>query len=426
MFRQWLGFLLLVWVLSAPLCTGSEVQDAIQQFVQRQDANIRQVQLLHRSSVAPDLDLVVTLGYPKELPIQSSNKGWWSDRSKLGIFLQRSSSPTDISLIALELGKLHEDCSTGVERVTRSEVVLICAAEKSSLVYRKFVYSIAQKKMVKQMAYQPFAIRDAYDNQGRLIFRATNGKRSVFVEYQASAKPPFQLLSEQSIQSMIPVVPSPEVYSVPDLKPVHFGKEKEFSLVRDDPHEYAVWISTSSVVEGQGGTAKKYSFPRTTNEMSIERIGPRQVVNDTLWFAKSFSAGEGFAGMGGFGYFDLNTRQYQIFSPEWIQQRSATALLVEPDSIWLGLAHEGEWGSSGFGVVRYDRATEKIDQLKLGESEIVWNIRRAGKQLIITTEIGMALYDGNQLRRFFIDETTDGRLRIVEALPGFVSRSQSN
>ena len=70
-------------------------------------------------------------------------------------------------------------------------------------------------------------------------------------------------------------------------------------------------------------------------------------------------------GTGGFGYFDINDRKYRIFSPPEVAKWSATSMLVEPDAVWVGLAHRGEWGTSYGGLLRYDRSTKESELLKL-------------------------------------------------------------
>jgi hypothetical protein len=41
-----------------------------------------------------------------------------------------------------------------------------------------------------------------------------------------------------------------------------------------------------------------------------------------------------------------------------------------------------------------------------------------GEHLLIATEFGPAVLDGGRVRRFFVDETSDGRLYVEEATAG--------
>jgi hypothetical protein len=95
---------------------------------------------------------------------------------------------------------------------------------------------------------------------------------------------------------------------------------------------------------------------------------------------------------------------------------SVTAMLVEPEAVWLALAHRGEWGDSAGGLLRFDRTTEKVTKLPL--SNIVSGIIRTDGNLLLATDFGAVIVDGSNVRRFFVDQTTDGRLRVSEAVLG--------
>ena len=154
-------------------------------------------------------------------------------------------------------------------------------------------------------------------------------------------------------------------------------------------------------------------YRREGTEMN-ERIGPWQIVDGTLWFAKTFYDGEGMTGVGGFGYFDVQERRYRLFSPAAIRDWSVSAMLVEPDAVWLGLVHNGEYGSTGGGVLRFDRHTQQVTHYEL--REIVHQFARIQGRLLMATDFGAAVLDGTSLGRFFVDQTSDGRLRVAEAL----------
>lgn len=65
-----------------------------------------------------------------------------------------------------------------------------------------------------------------------------------------------------------------------------------------------------------------------------ESIGPWQIADHTLWFAKKFYSGEDWTGFGRFGYFDTELRRYRMWSPK--EASSATAMLVEPEAVLAG------------------------------------------------------------------------------------------
>ncbi|MBL8232332.1 MAG: hypothetical protein JNL98_27800 [Bryobacterales bacterium] len=80
----------------------------------------------------------------------------------------------------------------------------------------------------------------------------------------------------------------------------------------------------------------------------------------------------------------------------------------------MGLASHSEWRTFGTGLVGFDRTSEQIRHLSL--REVVGGIARAGSALVMGTEAGIAILENGRLRRFLVDQTTDGRLRVAEAL----------
>jgi hypothetical protein len=151
-----------------------------------------------------------------------------------------------------------------------------------------------------------------------------------------------------------------------------------------------------------------------------EKIGPWQVEGDRLWFGKTFYDGEGNTGVGGFGYFDSSEKKYKIYSPREIAGWSVAAILVEPDTIWLGLIGNGEYRDCAGGLMAFDRKTQQIERFDL--PDVVASIARAGEHLVIATAFGPAVLDNGRLGRFFVDKTSDGRLYVAEAAASFASR----
>lgn len=73
-----------------------------------------------------------------------------------------------------------------------------------------------------------------------------------------------------------------------------------------------------------------------------EVIGPHQVEDGRLWFGNAYYDGEGDKGVGAFGWFDTATRAYTIFRPPEVARNEASAILVEANTVWLGLDRFGE------------------------------------------------------------------------------------
>ncbi len=137
-----------------------------------------------------------------------------------------------------------------------------------------------------------------------------------------------------------------------------------------------------------------------------EVIGPHQVEGDRLWFGNNYYDGEGERGVGAFGYFDTAMRQYHLFSPPEVAAYEVSALLVEPDVVWIALDHAGE-DISTFpgGLVRWTRTTHQVRRYPI--EFVVSKISRDGESLKLTTNGGYALLTNDVVHRFRVDGITD-------------------
>ena len=117
--------------------------------------------------------------------------------------------------------------------------------------------------------------------------------------------------------------------------------------------------------------------------------------------------------MGGFGYFDTSDRQYHLFVPPELVNYSVSAIRVEPDAVWLGIFQSGEYGGLPAGVLRYDRKTQAVHKYELPDP--VYGLTLSGNRTLMSTSSGIAVIDGDEITRYLVDRTTDGRLRVVEA-----------
>jgi hypothetical protein len=308
----------------------------------------------------------------------------------------------------------------------------------------KFFYDLRAKALVKRITYDPFSMERIFDSGGTAVLAGFGGCRTVAMEYDAGLDPPFRLLGERQAARWTTRLPLAKgtagigadqqcamYLQPPPSKPVSFGPGGRFSLVPDgESHETDNRLIV--VYRGPGSTSR-FPLPESTyEEFSAarparvsngyrrdgtemdERIGPWQIADGMLWFAKKFYDGEGMTGVGGFGYFDIEKRRYRLYSPAAIRDWSTTAMLVEPDTVWLGLVRNGEYGSTGGGVLRFDRHTQQVTHYEL--REIVHQFSRIEGRLLMATDFGAAVLDGTSLRRFFVDQTSDGRLLVVEAL----------
>ena len=135
-----------------------------------------------------------------------------------------------------------------------------------------------------------------------------------------------------------------------------------------------------------------------------EVIGPHQIEGGRIWFGNGYYDGEGMRGVGAFGYFDTTTREYTLFSPPEVARYEISAVLVEPERVWIALDRFGEDISrSPGGFVRWNRITHEIQKYPL--EFVVDSIRIDGDSLRLETRDGYALFRNGEFRRFL----TNGR-----------------
>ncbi len=201
------------------------------------------------------------------------------------------------------------------------------------------------------------------------------------------------------------------------LYAVTFGPGNRFHL---EHSKDSFGMRSHGIVETSGdGRTKFYPLPQSTAEEYIrlrpedsrmnpttpdnyerqEVIGPYQIEDGRIWFGNSYYDGEGLRGVGAFGYFDTATRRYTLFSPPAVARYEISAILVEPDRVWIALDQFVEDISTvPGGLVRWDRATHQthIYPLEFG----IDSIHVEGDSLRLKTRLGYALFRDGNVRRF--------------------------
>jgi hypothetical protein len=137
-----------------------------------------------------------------------------------------------------------------------------------------------------------------------------------------------------------------------------------------------------------------------------ERMGPSQLVGEQLWFGKQFYDGEGITGVGGFGYFDRVTKDFTLFHPGEVVDWSTSAILVEADTVWLGLVHFTEGAGGSGGLVQYNQATQQATRYPL--DDFVLNLTRVSDSLYIGTSNGLYRFTAGQFSGFRFEPDADG------------------
>ncbi|MBK7929652.1 MAG: hypothetical protein IPJ98_19875 [Bryobacterales bacterium] len=276
------------------------------------------------------------------------------------------------------------ECMLRLERLSSHDAVLACVGEKMEIHPQwKFVFDPRAKALVRHFTYMPYG----FTGKG---LEATNGVRTVKVIVEPGGEPAFRIQAAPHQEERRWVADFAQPAGLPPLPQSGYD---DFARRRAE--------------------RVKDGYERGST-MLEEVVGPRVESEGLLWFGKAFYDGEGHTGVGGLGYYDRAAGRYTLFAPEELANWSASAIAVTPEAVWLGLVHNGEWGPSGGGLLRYDRATG--DARRFASPDIPLRIRVEGGRVTAATDFGLTFIEGERQRRFFLDETSDGRLRMAEAV----------
>ncbi len=153
----------------------------------------------------------------------------------------------------------------------------------------------------------------------------------------------------------------------------------------------------------------KHGYTRNATTIQQE-VGPAQLFERKIWFGTSFYNGEGTTGLGGIGWFDIDSRKYQISYYGETADWSTSAIYVDRDSIWLGLMRRPEGASYGGGVLWFNRKQKTFKRYSL--SAIVTSIERHDGLVFLTTANGLSILDNDSLQQVTFDVQADGRYAV--------------
>ncbi len=437
-----IGMVLAVIVLSlwsTFLQAATPADSAVFGVFKQADAGLEHFALLQRTGVTEELDLVIAIGSPKALPADRTPWTWWSEERKIGLFLQQKTRPEWVYLLGSKSG--FEDCAARIERVTATDSVISCQGEKSARYpHQKWVYDVRAKILLKQFSYQPFVFHRVFPSADGAVFVGTDTESLVAVRFEPGRDPEFLVLTAAESSEWfrkVQVARGEEengrrriLYIEPEpFQPLRFGPSGSFRLVKRDRAGQEPLLK---IEEESRNQIRPYPLPQSTyDEFAAARplrvkngyvrqstqieegIGPWKLEKDKLWFGKSFYDGEGTTGVGGFGYFEVTDRKYHLFAPPEIAGWSVSAIDVGPGAVWMALVQNGEYGGSSGGLLRYDRQSGVY--LHIGFPDIGTRLIRVGDKILAATDFGLAVVEGDRVKRHFIDRASDGRLRVAPA-----------
>ena len=156
----------------------------------------------------------------------------------------------------------------------------------------------------------------------------------------------------------------------------------------------------------QARPAKAKLFPNAAPNEIEEKIGPYERIGKQIWVGKTFYDAEGSVGVGDIGYFDETTHDWAFLHIPEMADWSTSALLVEPDAIWVGLIRNGEGAADSGGLLRYDRSSHRATRIPF--ADVVDKIIRVRNRIYCGTSSGFAIVEQDHARRFEFVPQLDG------------------
>lgn len=399
--------MLSLWVAFAQSATPSD--SAVLGAFKRAEPGLAHFAVLQRAGVAEELDLVIAIGSPRALGTEPTPWTVWGQERKIGLFLQEKMRPERVYSLGTKSG--FPECDAYIERVTKTDSVISCIGEKSTRYpHQKWVYDVPAKKLLAQFSYQPFAMYRVFPSADGAVFVGTDTQRLlVAVEYKADREPAFRVFSEVEARPWIDRVRASVGTQGVEARPFVY-----IEILKPPPPAAIPLLPQTTYDQFAAARPQHVKNGAVREGTQIDdSIGPWQQEDGRIWFGRSFYDGESSTGVGGFGYFDLKDRGLHMFAPPEMADWSVSAIAVAPDAVWMALVANGEYGGSSGGLLRYDRQSVAVRRFEFPDVTVQL-IRSAGR-ILAATDFGLAVVEGDRVKRYFIDRTADGRLQVAAA-----------
>jgi hypothetical protein len=386
------------------------------------DARIESVKIQRRLPSANGGELILAYGEGKQIEGFATNPRYY-------VLLARDRAGVHVLESFLELADGGGGCcGLSLVRATFTEVLLSRNGEKSPHEPNLKFFVDLQSRKAERVDYLPFSVQDVRIVAGAPYFIATN--RKDFLVIRGIDGPGLLELvpAQESAKILTGSGVTADVFSTNRghhhlrRKEREFGSGNRFTIdagenptVRETvtagpPREFVLAQSTFEELARVNPDLRK---PGVLKEhvMSMETIGPTQVVGTRLWFGKDFYSGEGFQGVGGFGYFESSSRSFRMFSVSEVQKASVFAIHVEGNIVWLGLCRRWEWGDDGEGLLRVDMRTMRAR--KYAVPGMATSITRYAGRLYVGTSEGLSVVlPDDSVQSTFIDIARDGTFHL--------------
>lgn len=164
-------------------------------------------------------------------------------------------------------------------------------------------------------------------------------------------------------------------------------------------------VSTIAQVE-EARPSRAREIPAEATREVDEKVGPYQRAGKKIWIGKTFYDFKELTGIGDIGYFDETTQNWVFLHIPEMADWSTSALLVDTDTVWVGLAQNGEGIQNPGGLLRYNLTTHKATVIPL--PEVIDKITSFHGRIYCGTSRGFAVVEQDKVRRFEFIPQLDG------------------
>jgi len=156
-------------------------------------------------------------------------------------------------------------------------------------------------------------------------------------------------------------------------------------------------------------------IPDETPMQVDEKVGPYERVEKKIWIGKTFDDADGSVGIGDVGYFDEVSKEWVFLHIPEMADWSASAMLVEPDTIWVGLVGNGEGAAEAGGLLHYDRTSHQA--IVIDAEDVIDKIVRVRPNIIYCgTSSGFTVMENDHVQSFEFTQQLDGSYAITSAV----------
>lgn len=147
-----------------------------------------------------------------------------------------------------------------------------------------------------------------------------------------------------------------------------------------------------------------------------EMPGPLQMDGPRIWFGKTFYDGEGSSGVGGVGYFDTVESTFTFLKIPELAAWSVSSLLLDDQTLWIGLVRHPEGTDYGGGLLRHDLKTGATKKYPV--DEVILRMKRWNGRTYLATTNGASVIEGDRLMaRYLVEPDLNGKLVVVRFNP---------